>query len=73
MTNDDLSARRLARFGLRLGAYDGANRRRFVLFTNNYDGTVSRREFDTKTERNDRARTMMLGRQSLARNQRDMR
>lgn len=50
MTSNKLTARNLSRYGMRRGAYDGANRRRFVLFTN--DGaSVWRREFDTKRER----------------------
>jgi hypothetical protein len=55
MTADPLSARNLARYGLRRGAYDGANRRRFVLFESLGDGNESRSEFDTKRARDARA------------------
>jgi len=50
---DQLSARNLAKYGLRRGAYDGANRRRFVLFCASRFGTgiEERREYDTKRER----------------------
>lgn len=47
----DLSARRLAKLGLRRGAYDGANRRRFCLFEDLRNGLELRSEFDTKRER----------------------
>lgn len=48
---DELSARNLARYGLRRGAYDGANSRRFVLFESLGDGNELRREYLTKRER----------------------
>ena len=53
---DELSARNLAKHGMRRGAYDGATKRRFVLFASNGDGTETRSEFDTKRERDDYAR-----------------
>lgn len=53
--NRYLSATILKRHGLERGAYDGARRRRFVLFQDTGNGTVSRREFDTKRERDDAA------------------
>lgn len=51
--NEVLSARNLARYGLRRGAYDGANRRRFCLFCASLFGTgiEERREYDSKAER----------------------
>jgi hypothetical protein len=48
---EELSARNLAKYGLRRGAYDGANKRRFVLFTSVVMGVETRSEFDTKRER----------------------
>lgn len=49
---ESLSAKRLARHGMRRGAYDGANGRRFVLFHPSDDPqNVLRSEFDTKRER----------------------
>jgi len=48
---DELSARNLARYGLRRGAYDGANSRRFVLFESLANGNDLRREYSTKRER----------------------
>jgi hypothetical protein len=56
---DDLSARNLANYGLRFGSYDGANRRRFVLFGGIGTAIESRREFDTKKERDEAARRAM--------------
>ena len=54
---DDLSARNLVKYGLRRGVYSGANKRRFVLFEAERLGMVeTRREFDTKRERDDFAR-----------------
>ena len=47
----DLSARNLAKWGLRRGAYDGANSRRFVLFESTGKGTEWRREYTSKRER----------------------
>lgn len=35
-----LEARELKKFGMRLGAYDGANKRRFCFFEDCGDGTV---------------------------------
>ena len=49
--SDELSARNLARHGLRRGAYDGANKRRFVLFESIGNGNERRQEFDRKCER----------------------
>lgn len=47
MTNRDLKG-----YGLSVGAYDGAHKRRFVLFEDDpTSGNVWRREFDTKRER----------------------
>jgi len=51
---EPLSARNLAKYGLRRSAYDGARRRRFCLFEgaeHNGEKVEVRREFDTKTER----------------------
>lgn len=56
---EPLSARNLARYGLRRGAYDGANRRRFVLFEADGKGNEIRREFDTKGERDTVAMTRL--------------
>jgi hypothetical protein len=53
---DDLSARNLRKYGLRRGAYDGANRRRFVLFASVGMGVETRSEYDTKRERDEAAR-----------------
>lgn len=57
--NDVLSARNLARYGLRRGAYDGANKRRFVLFQAIGMGVELRHEYDTKRERDDAALRLM--------------
>ena len=46
----ELSARNLRRHGMRRGAYDGATKRRFVLFVDE-GATEWRHEFDTKAER----------------------
>lgn len=47
---DPLSARNLAKYGLRRGAYHGARGRRFVLFVR--EGRSEwRHEFETKRER----------------------
>lgn len=56
---EPLNARRLARHGMRRGAYDGANSRRFCLFSSNGDGTESRQEWTSKSER-DAAALQML-------------
>lgn len=53
---EELSARNLAKYGLRRSAYDGANSRRFVLFESCGNGNERRREFITKQERDDFAR-----------------
>lgn len=60
----ELSARNLKRYGLRRGAYDGATRRRFVLFESR--GVETRREFDTKAERDEMARTRLEAIQKAA-------
>lgn len=52
---DKLSSRNLAKFGLRRGAYDGANKRRFVLFERLGNGNEQRSEFDTKKARDTKA------------------
>lgn len=55
---DRLSARHLARSGLRKGAYNGGNGRRFCLFETaiREDAAVElRREFSTKRERDAKA------------------
>lgn len=51
---EPLSAHRLARYGMRRSVYDGAARRRFVLFhpSDNPQNEL-RSEFDTKKERDD--------------------
>lgn len=66
LLKDDLSARNLRKYGMRRGAYDGANRRRFVLFYPSRkhaagvdDGNVWRAEFDTKAERDQVARVKL--------------
>jgi hypothetical protein len=56
----DLSARNLERFGLRRGAYNGSNSRRFVLFeaarsTATGEAVEIRREFTSKRERDAKA------------------
>lgn len=58
-----LASRNLAKHGMRLGAYDGANRRRFVLFTRHdaQIGDERRREFDTKKERDRFALSLLEG------------
>lgn len=53
-----MNARQLAKYGMRRGAYDGANRRRFVLFQDNGENEI-RREFDTKRERDEFAQMIM--------------
>lgn len=60
MATEPLSARNLKKHGMRRGAYDGANRRRFVLFVDNRDGTESRHEFDSKSERDQFALQQLL-------------
>lgn len=57
---DELSSRNLAKHGLRRGAYDGANKRRFVLFVKLPNGNERRSEFDTKKERDNAARNKLL-------------
>lgn len=53
-----LSARSLRKYGMRRGAYDGARKRRFVLFVE--DGSIERRtEYDTKGERDAAALRMV--------------
>lgn len=51
----DLSARTLEKHGLRRGAYDGANKRRFCLFERIGDGYEVRREYDSKKARDEAA------------------
>lgn len=53
---DVLEARNLRKYGMRRGAYDGANKRRFVLFIKLPNGNERRSEFDTKKERDEYAR-----------------
>jgi hypothetical protein len=53
MTKLDLSARNLAKHGLRRGAYDGGTRRRFVTFATAGNGNEWRTEFNTKRERDE--------------------
>lgn len=60
----DLSARNLAKYGLRRGAYDGATERRFVLFESGTDPATGkavewRMEFNTKRERDEAARAKL--------------
>lgn len=63
---EPLSARRLSRYGMRRGAYDGANRRRFVLFYPSEDSqNLSRREFDSKKERDEFAIAMLEKRSAI--------
>jgi len=53
----ETTRREMRRAGFRFGAYDGAYRRRFVLFTE-HDAKpdhVNRREFDTRRERDEAA------------------
>jgi hypothetical protein len=62
MTGEDLSARRLAKHGMRRGAYDGATKRRFCLFVAgraNGEAVEWRYEFDTKSERDEYARKLL--------------
>lgn len=56
---DELSSRNLAKYGLRRGAYDGGNGRRFVLFAKLPSGNERRHEFDTKKERDAYARNKL--------------
>lgn len=49
--SEPLGSKSLARFGMRRGVYDGANKRRFVLSEIAPNGLTLRREFDTKGER----------------------
>ena len=51
---EPLSARNLARFGMRRGAYNGANGRRFVLYYKD-DKREWAVEYDTKRERDNKA------------------
>lgn len=53
MSTDRLSARHLVKYGLRRGAYDGARKRRFVLFEDTGGCIEQRSEFDTKHERDE--------------------
>ena len=48
---DELSARNLAKWGLRRGAYDGSNSRRFVYFESLGNGNERRHEYTSKRER----------------------
>lgn len=61
---DELEARKIKRYGLRRGAYDGANKRRFVLFVSAGEGLEMRHEFDTKAARDDYARTVLADRKA---------
>lgn len=61
---DELSSRNLAKYDMRRGAYDGANKRRFVLFVPGHDGNEWRYEFDTKKERDDIARIKLRVREN---------
>lgn len=56
---DELSSRNLAKYGMRRGAYNGANKRRFVLFVNLNNGNERRHEFDSKGQRDDYARVLL--------------
>lgn len=53
LPTEPLAARYLKRFGMRRGAYNGANKRRFILFTTKDapPKTERRHEFDTKRAR----------------------
>lgn len=62
---DTLSARNLARYGLRRGVYDGANRRRFVLFESAGMGVEVRHEYDSKRERDQAATTKIAMRSAM--------
>lgn len=64
---EPLSARNLKKYGLRRGAYDGSNSRRFVLFQNLGNGNESRREFTTKRERDEAALLALKAKQEAAR------
>lgn len=59
-----LSKRNLAKHGMERGAYDGAQKRRFVLFSRHdaTPGNVTRREFDTKRERDQYALAVLSAR-----------
>jgi hypothetical protein len=53
---EPLASRNLAKYGMRRGAYDGANRRRFVLFVADSEHrTEWCHEFNTKRERDNYA------------------
>jgi hypothetical protein len=61
---DELSVRNLRKHGMERGAYNGANKRRFVLFVDEQGGgdpsrLRRRHEFDTKRERDAYARTLL--------------
>lgn len=63
---DELEARKIKRYGMRRGAYDGANKRRFVLFVSSGHGLERRYEFDTKSARDDYARKVLADRKAEA-------
>lgn len=65
--NEPLSARNLAHYGLRRGAYDGGNGRRFVCFekgTSNGEAVEWRAEFGTKTDRDNYITTRLAEKQA---------
>lgn len=53
-----MTNRELAKYGMRQGAYDGANARRFVLFTTHdaAPGCETRTEFNKRRDRDNFAR-----------------
>jgi len=57
-----LNARYIRRYGLRRGSYNGANKRRFVLFADTGNGTEMRYEFNTRRERDIKALGMLRAR-----------
>ena len=61
---DELSSRNLAKYGMRRGAYNGAYKRRFVLFIRQGEND-QRHEFDTKGARDDFARAELAARKKL--------
>lgn len=65
--DEPLSSRNLARYGLRRGAYNGGNGRRFVLFqeaVRHGERVEVRWEYDSKAERD--ARAMQLIKEGTA-------
>lgn len=63
----NIENRVIRKYGLRKGVYDGAHGRRFVLFDSWYrdDGTVLRREFDNKRERDNEIRFLVARRSKI--------